>query len=230
MSGNNYGSMNDIYKNAGIGGTIGFGKRPAILVVDFQKAFTHEESPLGMDMEDACRKTRKLTMAAREKNIRVIYTRLGYGKDGVELNALGQKCSNYRLITRNSWLYEFDERLDIRDEDIVIECHAPSAFFGTALNQILKPIYVDTLLICGAPVAGPLYTTALEACSYGYRTIIPTDAVADYSQELAETFLWNINMKYGDLSTVDACIEEIGKLKPLKYNYLSDYYTSAPAH
>ena len=224
MSKKDTNAMEASYQKAGIGGSIGFGKRPAIVVVDFQKAFTHAESPLGVDMEAACRQTRKLIMAAREKNLKVFYTRLGYGKDGADLNVLGKKCTNYKLITRNSWLYELDERLDVRDEDVVLEVHAQSVFFNTPLNQILKPIYVDTLIMCGGPVAGPLYTSAVDACSNGYRLIVPTDAVADYTAELADTFLWNINMKYGDLSTVDDCIAEIAKLKPLKYDFLGDYY------
>ncbi len=61
-------------------------------------------------MEAACREARRLIMAGREKNIRVFYTRLGYGKDGVDLNVLGKKCTHYKAITRNSWLYEIDER------------------------------------------------------------------------------------------------------------------------
>ena len=217
-------SMESSYAKAGIGGEISFGKRPAIVVVDFQKAFTHEESPLGFDVGDACKETRRLIMAAREKNIKVFYTRLGFNKNGADLNTLGKKCQNYKVITRNSWYYEFDERMDVRGEDIILECNAPSAFFGTSLAQILTPLYVDTLIVCGCPMAGPVYTTAVEAMSYGYRLFVPPETTADYTDELKDRFLWNVHQKYGEIWSVDKCIEAIGKIKPLKYDFTSDYY------
>ena len=68
-------SKDDIYKKAGLGGRVGFGKRPVIVVVDFQNAYTDPKASTAGDLSFQCKQTKKLTDAAREKNIRVIYTR-----------------------------------------------------------------------------------------------------------------------------------------------------------
>lgn len=213
-------SKDAIYQKAGLGGNVGFGKRPAIVVVDFQQAFTHADAPAGVDMSAQCRATRRLTDAAREKNIKVIYTRVGFNKDGTDIGLWGEKCCSNKLVTRDTWLYDWDENLDVRDTDITMEKHRPSCFFDTHLSQILIPMKIDTLLICGCTVGGCVYASAVDSCSYGFRTIIPKDAVYDRTQETYDMFLWNMGQKYGDISDVDACIAYFQTLSPLTYDFL----------
>lgn len=213
-------SKDAIYKKAGLGGKVGFGKRPAIIVIDFQKAFTCADAPAGTDMSFQCKQTKKLTDAARKKNIRIFYTRVGFAKDGIDIGLWGEKCCSNKLVTRDTWLYEWDDNLDIRPEDVLIEKHWPSAFFGTHLAQMLIPLHIDTTILCGCTVGGCVYASAIDSCSYGFRTIIPQDAVFDRTKETYEMFLWNMNQKYGDVSTVDECIAEIEKLEPLEYEFL----------
>lgn len=213
-------SKADVYKKAGLGGDVGFGKRPAIIVVDFQKAFTHGDAPAGTDMSFQCKQTKKLTDAAREKNIKVFYSRVGFSKDGIDIGLWATKCCSNKLVLRDTWLYDWDENLDIRPEDVQFEKYRPSAFFGTHLAQMLKPLQIDTTIICGCTVAGCIYATVVDSCSNGYRTIIPKDAVFDRSHETYDMFLWNMGQKYGDISTVDECIEKINGLQKLEYEFL----------
>lgn len=212
-------SKDEIYQKAGLGGKVGFGKRPVILVVDFQNAYTDPRAATAGDLSYQCQQTKKLTDAARKKNIRVIYTRVGYAKDGVDLGLWGEKCPSLKPVTRDSWLYEWNQYLDVRPEDVQIEKHWPSAFFGTHLAQMLIPMHIDTVILCGCTVGGCVYATAIDSCSYGFRTIIPKDAVGDRTKETYDMFLWNMGQKYADISSVDECIAEIEKLEPLTYEF-----------
>jgi len=203
------------YKRGQFGGKIGFGKSPAIVVVDFQKGFTLPDAMAGGDMTREVEATAKITTAAHKKNIRAFYTRVGYNKDGSDLGVFGLKVGILKEFSRDSVLYELDDRLQIADNGIVLEKHWPSAFFGTHLNQMLIPMSIDTIIVTGCTTAGCVYATVIDSCSYGYRTIVVSDAVADRSSETHNIFLWNMGQKYADIMTSDEVIQEIGKLQSL---------------
>jgi nicotinamidase-related amidase len=58
---------------------------------------------------------------------------------------------------------------------------------------------------------------AVDACSHGYRTIVPESAVGDRAVEPHEANLFDINAKYGDVrpvSEVTDYLESAGVEKP----------------
>ncbi len=212
-------SKESIYAKARLGEKIGWGERPALVVVDYQRGFT-EPSPMGGDMTVEVENTKRLADACRAKNIKCFYTRVGYNKDGSDLTVWSLKAPGLREYTRDSWMYEFDPRLGIQEEDICFEKHWPSSFMGTSLVQILIGMNIDTIILCGCTVGGCLYATAIDCLSYGYKTQIVTDASADRSEETKKIFMWNMGMKYGDLYTTDEVIEHINQMEPMTYSML----------
>lgn len=199
---------------------MGFGRRPAIVAIDLQKGFTLPTAAAGGDMTSTVEAVNKLTEAAREKNIRVFYTRVGYQRDGIDLGVFGHKAFVLREFTRDTLDYELDGRLKIREEDIIIEKHWPSAFFGTHLLQMLITLHTDTLIVTGCTTAGCVYASVVDSCSYGFRTVVVSEGVADRAQETHNMFLWNMGQKYADVMSVDEVIEEINKLEKLEYDLL----------
>ena len=211
----------DAYASSNLGGKVGFGKRPAIVVIDLQKGFTLEEATAGADMTQTVENVNRLTEAAREKNIKVYYTRVGYQKDGIDLGVFGYKAFVLREFTRDHWNYELDERLKIREEDVIIEKHWPSVFFGTHLLQMLITTHIDTFIITGCTTAGCVYASTVDSCSYGFRTMVVSDGVADRAEETHNMFLWNMGQKYADICSVDETIAEINKMEKMEYDLLA---------
>lgn len=209
-----------IYQKSKLGGKVGLGKRPAIVVIDLQKGFTLPSAPAGGDMTSTVEAVNKLTDAAREKNIRIFYTRVGYNRDGSDLGVFGHKAFVLKDFTRDSWYYELDDRLKIKENDIIIEKHWPSSFFGTHLLQMLITMHIDTLIVTGCTTAGCVYATVVDSCSYGFRTAVVMEGVADRAQETHNMFLWNMGQKYADIMSVDEVIEGIQKLEKLEYDLL----------
>ena len=214
------GNKEDAYKNSKLGGGIGFGKRPAIVVIDLQKGFTLEKATAGADMTATVENVNRLTKASREKNVKVYYTRVGYSKNGIDTGPFGHKAMVLREFTRDHWNYEMDDRLDIREDDIVMEKHWPSVFFGTHLVQMLIATHVDTVILTGCTTAGCVYASTVDSCSYGFRTIVVEDAVADRAVETHNMFLWNMGQKYADVLNVDGTIDELKKIKKMEYDLL----------
>ncbi len=214
------GDREQIYQKSKLGGGVGFGKRPAIVVVDLQKGFTLPEATAGADMTVTVENVKKLTDEARKKNIKIYYTYVGYRKDGLDLGVFGHKATVLRDYTEGNWNCDLDERLDVREEDVVIEKHWPSAFFGTHLVSMLITTHIDTVILAGCTTAGCVYASALDSCSYGFRTIVTKEAVADRALETHNMFLWNMGQKYADIMDLDDVVKEIGKIENMEYDLL----------
>ena len=68
----------EIYRKADLGGRVGFGKRPALLVVDFQKSFCTPDYIGGADFSEAVENTAVLLNSCRRHQVPVIYTVVAY--------------------------------------------------------------------------------------------------------------------------------------------------------
>ena len=189
-----------IYADNKIGYEIGFGKRPAVIVVDLQKGFTDVKTPDACNMTETINQTNRIIDAAHEKNVQVFFARIGYqSRKGVDLGAWGLKCHLERAFSNESVLYELDERLHVQDNDIIFEKHWASAFFGSHLVQMLTNLNIDTTILTGCTTSGCLNASIIDAISYGFRTIVPKEACWDRSIELHNMYLWNIEKKYADV-------------------------------
>jgi maleamate amidohydrolase len=190
------------YQKAGYGqGNVGIGERPALLIVDFQKAFTCEESPLGGSrlISSAVENTKELISLARQKNLPIIYTVVGYREDKKDMGLWPLKVNTLAIVTLGSKWVEIDERLEVTKEDIVLVKKMPSAFFNTDLTNILISNQIDTLIIAGCTTSGCIRATAIDSFSYGFRTIIAEECVGDQGIEPHRANLFDIQNRYGDI-------------------------------
>lgn len=207
-----------IYSDSKIGYKIGFGIRPAVIVVDLQKGFTDPDSFAGCDMEEAVIQTNRIVDVAHEKNVQVFFARIGYqSPSGVDLGVWGLKCHLEREFANTSEHYELDSRLHVQKKDIVFEKHWASAFFGSHLLQMLISLNIDTTILTGCTTSGCLNASIIDAVSHGFRTIVPREACADRSRELHDTYLWNINKKYADVISTDETVAYLKSLEPMTY-------------
>jgi len=190
------------YQKAGYGqGNIGIGKRPALLIVDFQKAFTCGDSPLGGSplITSAVNKTKELISLAREVKLPIIHTVVGYREDQKDMGLWPVKVPTLSNVTLDSKWVEIDDALEVKEEDIVLIKKMPSAFFNTDLTNILISNQIDTLLIAGCTTSGCIRATAIDSFSYGYRTIIAKECVGDQAIEPHQANLFDIGNRYGDI-------------------------------
>ena len=67
------------YKRA-FGKRIGFGKRPALLMIDFVEAYFDNSCALYAGVEDALASALRIQQAARNRTIPIIYTNVVYDK------------------------------------------------------------------------------------------------------------------------------------------------------
>lgn len=200
------------YKLAGLGTRIGFGKSPAILIIDLNKGCTHKDSPLPplMDLDSVVENTRMLIDEARQKKIPIIYATLGpYRPDLLDAGWIQTKMPGLRIFIEGSKWSEIDERLELRSEDFIVWKKRQSAFFGTDLLPILHRLQVDTLIVTGCVTSGCIRATVIDASSYDFRTIIPQECLGDRTDDIHEASLFDMNSKNADVITLEEVVAHI---------------------
>ena len=181
-------------------GRIGFGKRAAVLVVDFIRAYTTPGAPLyAAPVVEAVRQTVDVLAAARRKGVQVIYTRVIYSPSGVDGGIFVQKVPVLRTMVEGAPLAEIVPELPPAAGDVILNKQYASAFFGTSLAAMLTAQGVDTVIITGCSTSGCVRATAVDGMQYGFRVIVPRECVGDRRAEPHEANLFDINSKYGDV-------------------------------
>jgi len=187
------------YRQAGFGGGVGWGTRPALLIVDMCSAYLTPGSPLFLDSGGAVRDAIvPLAAAARAHGIPVIFTRVEYAHptDG---GLFRRKIAALACFETGNPLADFDPALLPEAGDMVLTKQFPSAFFGTPLAGLLTAQGVDTLLITGVSTSGCIRATAVDALCHGFAPQVITDCVGDRTPEIQAANLLDLEAKTADL-------------------------------
>ena len=136
-------------------GNLGFGSRPALLLVDFVRAYTTPGSALyAPDVAAAAQETVSLLYAARLKQIPVVYTKVLYNPNFKDGGLFVRKIPALKMLVAGEPLAEIVPELLPTAEDLIIIKQYASAFFGTSLAASLTSMKVDTLLLTGCSTSG----------------------------------------------------------------------------
>lgn len=189
-------------------GRIGFGKKPAVLVVDFILAYTTPGAALYADgVVHAVGETVALLDRARAKGIPVIYTKVLYHPSGADGGIFVQKVPVLRTMIPGEPLAEIVPELPPTENDVILVKQYASAFFGTSLAAMLTAQGVDTIILTGCSTSGCVRATAVDGMQYGFRVIVPRECVGDRHPAPHEANLFDIHSKYGDVVSKGEVLE-----------------------
>jgi maleamate amidohydrolase len=203
----------EVYERARLGQSVTLGERPAVLVVDFSRGFTDPGGTMGSDLTEEVEATSRLLATAREREVPVIFTTIGFEPNLKDGSLWLEKAPGLReLIVGGRWV-EIDPRLERRSEETVILKKGASAFFGTNLPSVLVSQGVDTVIMCGATTSGCIRATAVDLLQYGYPTLVPRQCVGDRAQGPHEANLVDIQAKYADVVSVEDALSYLQRVK-----------------
>ena len=135
----------EFFRSRGYGRKIGFGQRPAVLIVDMLRAFTDATQPLGANLDAEIKACSALISHAREGNVPVIFSTGAY--DDADLRDAGiwaKKIGGLTTLRNGTDGPKIDARLDYRSSDPLVVKKYASCFFGTDLVSRLLAYNVDT--------------------------------------------------------------------------------------
>lgn len=193
------------YYSGGMGVSLsGFGKKPALLVVDMSYGFADSKYLLGDSSVGwpAVENISRLLKTARKQKVPVFFSTSEWRDNPVE-RGLWKRSDEVNRALAHPKAYEIVDQLKpLADEPVLVK-FAPSAFHGTNLLNMLVQHNVDTIIVTGMVTSGCVYATVVDGFSYGFKTVVPVEAAADRSQISHKVSLFNIHMKYGDVLGVD---------------------------
>ena len=198
----------EFFQQRGFGLKIGFGERPALLVIDMLKAFTDPQMMLGANLDNEIEAIKPLIAVAHERDIPVIFSTVIY--NDVDLKDAGiwaLKMKGVATLRGDSDGVEIDPRLDFRKTDSLLVKKYASCFFGTDLVSRLLSRRVDTLIIVGCTTSGCVRATAVDAVQTGLRPMVVREAVGDRSAAAHEQSLFDLNAKYADVVSLDETLQ-----------------------
>ena len=220
-----------VLAGSGFGGQMGFGQRPALLVIDVNYAFCGDvrepilesvkkwRTSCGEAAWDALPVLQKVIAAAREREIPVIYTTsypaelrrpdnwgTGLWKRNV---TLGHQAPPTKTNHDGS---EIMPQIAPAPRDIVLHKNLPSGFVGTYLQNHLVELGCDSVIVTGTTTSGCVRATVLDAFHLSYRSAVVEDACFDRFEMSHAVSLFDMNAKYADVLGSEAVIAHLKSL------------------
>jgi maleamate amidohydrolase len=200
----------ELYRRKGLAGRVGFGRRPALLVVDLSRGFTDPASPLGANLDREIAAVQALLGAARAAKIPIHFTTIAYGP--AESGAFMKKIPSLAMLREGSAAVAIDPRVAPQDGEKLWTKKGASAFFGTALAAALVAQAVDTVILAGATTSGCVRASAIDACQHDFRAILVPEAVGDRAAGPHEANLLDIDAKYADVVPLELVVKYLGEI------------------
>ncbi len=210
-----YEEVRDFYLSRGFGGRVGFGERPALVVIDMAKSWLDTSSLLGStNVQGVMTAILDVLKDARAARIPIFFTTMAFeAADMASPYAKKLMFVQKGALTAGTDMVELDPRLEQRvDEPLIVKQRA-SAFWGTNFDAHLVARKIDTLIITGCSTSGCIRGTAESAHNLNLHTIVVREAVGDRSSLAHEANLTDIDMRYGDVVSKNEVAGYLGKLK-----------------
>jgi maleamate amidohydrolase len=196
----------------------GFGRMPALVNIDLQKAYTcvgefataYQTDPRQLDYVN------ELAAAFRARHFPVVWTYVAYMESGEDCGVWGTRTNtpdSLQNIKVGSRRAEFDDRLVIdHQRDIIVNKRMASVFFETNLGSVFNFHGVDTIVVTGGSTSGCVRATVVDSLSRSYRTIVPEECVADKHEAPHFANLYDMAVKYADVLSVRETLEQLGRV------------------
>jgi nicotinamidase-related amidase len=202
------------YLDRGWGTRVGFGERPALLVIDLALFWTDPaNTQMGSPVDSVVSAAVRLLAAARAGGVPIFFTTYAY--DPADPPSPHDRKLRLQVTPARAGLFALDPRLARRPGETLVRKKYASAFKSTALHAMLTGLRVDTLVVTGLSTSHCVYATCRDATD-SFRVIVPREAVGERCELFHEVNLLDIDIDLGDVvsaAEVDAYLRRAGRAK-----------------
>jgi maleamate amidohydrolase len=189
------------------GGRVGWGERPALIVIDMAKYWLDPTKTIGSHLGSVLEAVCRVLAAARNAQIPVFFTTFAY--DPADPPSPQNRKLKLTLPAEVGDLFDLDERLARRASEKVVRKRYASAFKGTNLHEMLASLGVDTLVVTGVSTSHCVYATCRDATD-SFRVIVPEEAVGERCEIMHRVNLLDIDIDLGDVMPVEEVVRHLG--------------------
>ena len=197
-------------------------KTAALMIIDMQYVDAHPEYGLGTVLrkeypEVASYYFNRLSESVipnlisiikffRQNRLRIVYVTVGSilpdGSDETLLRRQRKESVRKALsFSQGTFEHTILEEIKPQAGELVINKTSVGAFNSTAIDQILRNMGVESLIITGVVTNACVETTARDAADRGYKCVLVDDALAAHSQEFHDSTLRNFSVIFGQVRT-----------------------------
>lgn len=202
-------TLEEDYAKAGFGGALGFGKKPALLVIDMCMAYLDPDAPLYAGVEAEAKQIERLLAAFRAANLPVIHTRVEYAPGGADGGLFYKKIAALKCFDKGHPLADPPKALRPIDGEIIVTKQYASAYFGTSLASTLSALGCDAVVITGVSTSGCVRASALDTIQYGFIPLVVEDACGDRDAAIHNANMFDLQAKYADLVSADEIVDRV---------------------
>ena len=197
---------------------------PALIIVDMQNDFVREGAPLEVpEARATIPQHRRLIAFCREASIPVIYTRYLAGPCRTlvwewtpQLEPPVHACQRghkrfYADVNRTLDCADVIDEIYPQAGDYLVDKYGYGAFHNTNLEDILRSLGVESLIITGTVTQICVEETGREAFHHGYKTTLVSDAVSSYLPDLHDATLKNFALKFGWVSRTEEVLQALSE-------------------
>lgn len=195
------------------GKSAGYGKRPALLLIDFVRGYFDRSCDLYAGVEAALASALRIREVAHAAGIPVILTNVVYHPRAIDGGRFFEKSKPLRYFLAGNPMGSWPDGLQPREDELVISKQYPSAFFGTSLASTLTSLGVDNVILTGLTTSGCVRATCVDAMSHGFITTVARDACGDRHPSPHEANLFDMNAKYADVVSENDIVSHLRQLK-----------------
>lgn len=177
---------------------IGPGENPAVIVVDYQRAFTEHEH-VGASTALALQHTNELLAAARAAGVPVIY--LVMILDSLDDRMLAQRVRSSlteRCLRGDPWT-QISPLVPPDAGDHIVEKTVASGFYNTKLDELLASLHVDEVIVTGTSTSGCVRATVVDAAYRNLHVSVVEECCDDFRTLSGEVSLWDMQDRFGDV-------------------------------
>lgn len=205
-------------------------KKTMLLVLDMQKACAEPGGAMYIpsvggapEGKDVVEPVQRVLEACRAKAIPVAWSLWGLRPDGLDAGFADTKWGLEGQLKEfpGSWGNGGDELVDglePQEGEPVIRKHRFSSFYHTALNEYMKRVGADTLVVAGLSTGNCQLATAIDGANQDYKIVVLADTTAAIPSGLEDPpgygqhweALRQIQANHGDVKTSLEFLELIG--------------------
>jgi N-carbamoylsarcosine amidase len=205
-----------LYRDRGFMRRVGYGSRPALVVIDLANAWTRPGNAFSCArMEVILPGVQRLLAAARAKGMPVVFTTTAYAvTEGAHTDmGLWHLKIPVEVLRLGTDAVAIDERIAPEPGEQVIVKKFASAFHGTPLAGYLRAAGVDTVVVTGVTMAGCVRHTVEDALGHGFRPIVVRECVGDRVAGVVEWNLFDIDAKFGDVEPLESVLDYLEQIE-----------------
>ena len=179
--------------------------RSALLIIDMQNGFIHPEgslSRMGLDTSRtslAIEPIRQLKAAFKAQKRPVVYIRHEHRADGTDAGLIAKvfpPIMDLGHCKEGTWDSEIIAELAPEADDYIVKKHRFSAFYNTPLEEVLRGLGVDILVVTGIATNVCVESTVRDAFYRDYNVFVPQEATAAFTPADEQSALGNFHFAF----------------------------------